>query len=201
MRKPKNASDAAPGKGGSRSSSSSPLPNSPTPDGAAPPGPTRDGKGALHVREVDVRVLLHELRVHQFELEMQNDELRRARSETELALQRYIEIFDFSPIGYTTLKGDHVIADVNLAASQILRRPRAVLNGTPFVRLVAFPDRPALEALIASARSSGEKKTCDLHLLRDGGEVFPARLSTIPLVRSEPTLLIAFEEPGSQRVL
>jgi len=151
-------------------------------------------KGALQIREVDAQALLHELRVHQFELEMQNEELRRARSETELALQRYTEIFDFSSIGYATLQGDHVIDDINLAASQILGRPRAVLSGTPFERLVACSDRPALEAVIGAARSSGEKKTCHLRLLRADGEVFAVRLSTIPLARSEPTLLIAFED-------
>jgi PAS domain S-box-containing protein len=175
MRKSKKASSAAPGSGSAS-------------------GPPSHRKGALQVREVDAQVLLHELRVHQFELEIQNEELRRARRETELALQRYTEIFDFSSIGYATLQGDHVIADVNLAASQILGRSRAVLSGTPLERLVACLDRPALEALIGAARSSGEKRTCDLRLLRDDGEVFAVRVSTIPLARSEPTLLVAFED-------
>ena len=152
----------------------------------------------MRVRELDAQVLLHELRVHQVELEMQNEELRRSRNEMELALRRYTEIFDFSPIGYATLQGDHLIADVNLAASQLLGYPRAVLNGTPFEQLVACSDRPALEALIGVARSSGEKQTCDLQLLREGGEAFAARLSTIPLDRSEPTLLIAFENSSSR---
>lgn len=115
----------------------------------------------------------------------------------ELALQRYTEIFDFSPIGYATLQGDQVIADVNLAASRILGRPRSVLSGMPFERLVTRRDRPTLEALIGEARCSGTTKTCDLRLLNDVGEVFVARLSTIPLARSEPTLLIAFEDSSS----
>jgi len=161
--------------------------------------PPRRGRGALQVREVDARALLHELRVHELELEMQNEELRRARGEMELALQRYTEIFDFSPIGYATLQGDRLIADVNFAASEMLGRSRALLSGMSFERLVAFPDRPAFEALIRAAQSSGEKKTCDLHLLRDGGEVFAARSSAIPLLRSEPTLLLAFEDSSQQR--
>src|SRR3954471_8914143 len=122
-------------------------------------------KGALQIREVDAQALLHELRVHQFELEMQNEELRRARRETELALQRYTEIFDFSSIGYATLQGDNVIEDVNLAAAHILERRRSVRTVTPSERLVACPDRPALEAVIGAARSSGEKKACQLRLL------------------------------------
>jgi PAS domain S-box-containing protein len=178
----------------SRDKSKKASPAAPDKASASASPPRNRGKGALQIREVDPQALLHELRVHQFELEMQNEELRRARREAELALQRYTEIFDFSSIGYATLHGDHVIEDVNLAASQILGRPRAVLSGTPFERLVACPDRPALEAVIGAARSSGEKKTCRLRLLRADGEVFAVRLSTIPLERSEPTLLIAFED-------
>jgi PAS domain S-box-containing protein len=178
MRKPKGAPPAA---RGNQSAST----------------PPSSGRGASHVRELDAQVLLHELRVHQVELEVQNEELRRARSEMELALQRYTEIFDFSPIGYATLQGDQVIADVNLAASRILGRPRSVLSGMPFERLVTRRDRPTLEALIGEARSSGKTKTGDLHLLNDQGEVFVARLSTIPLERSEPTLLIAFEDSSA----
>jgi PAS domain S-box-containing protein len=67
---------------------------------------------------------------------MQNEELCRARREMELALQRYTEIFDFSPIGYATLQGNQVIADANLAASQILGCPRASLSGKRFEQLV-----------------------------------------------------------------
>jgi hypothetical protein len=67
----------------------------------------------------------------------------------------------------------------------------------PFERLVTRRDRPTLEALIGQARGSGETQTCDLQLLNDHGEVFVARLSTIPLARSEPTLLIAFEDANS----
>ena len=107
-------------------------------------------------------------------------------------------MFDFSPVGYATLQGDHVIADVNLAASQILGWPRSVLRGMRFDRLITPPDRPDLETLIGTARSVGEKQTVELRLLRNGGEVFSTRVSMIPLLRTEPTLLIAFEDFSSK---
>jgi PAS domain S-box-containing protein len=156
-------------------------------------GPPSSDRGAQRVRELDAQALLHELRVHQFELEIQNEELRRARSEMEIALRIYTEIFDFSPIGYATLQDDHVIANVNLAGSEILGRPRTTLNGMAFERLVSYPQRMAFGALISAARSSGERRTSHLELLRGDGELVSTRLSAIPLLRAEPTLLIAIE--------
>src|SRR5689334_12341791 len=120
------------------------------------PTPPGGQQGALSARDLNPQALLHELRVHQYELEMQNDELRRARSEMEIALRIYTEIFDFSPIGYATLHDDQVIANANLAASEMLGRPRALLDGMAFERLVAYPQRPVFGALVSAARSSGE---------------------------------------------
>lgn len=174
MRKPRNASDR------------------PSENRSAPHPPS-SGTGSHRVRELDAPALLHELRVHQFELEMQNEELRRARSEMEIALRIYTEIFDFSPIGYATLQDDHVIANVNLAGSEILGRPRTSLNGMAFERLVAYPQRLAFGTLLNAARSSGERRTSQLDLLRGDGELISTRLSAIPLLRAEPTLLIAIE--------
>jgi PAS domain S-box-containing protein len=168
-----------------------------SPENGSPPAPPSKEQGALRVRELDAQALLHELRVHQFELEMQNDELRRARSEMEFALRIYTEIFDFSPIGYATLQNDHVIANVNLAGSEILGRPRAMLNGMAFERLVTNSQRLAFGALISAARASGERRTSELKLLRGDGELIATRLSIIPLLRAEPTLLLAIELSGA----
>jgi len=174
MRKPKRASD-----------------NSPE-NGSTPDPPSKE-QGALRVRELDAQALLHELRVHQFELEMQNEELRRARSEMEIALRIYTEIFDFSPIGYVMLQNDHVIANVNLAGSEILGRPRATLHGMAFERLVAYRQRPSFGALVSAAGASAERRTSELELLRGDGNWIATRLSVIPLLRAEPTLLLAIE--------
>ena len=174
MRKPHNESGTPPENG----------------SGATPPSSAR---GAQRVRDLDAQALLHELRVHQFELEMQNEELRRARGEMEIALRIYTEIFDFSPIGYATLEGDHVITNVNLAGSDILGRPRATLKGMAFERLVAFPQRRVFAALVGAARSSGERRSSNLELLRGDGELIATRVSAVPLLRAEPTLLVAIE--------
>lgn len=56
--------------------------------------------------EADIRAIVHELQVHQIEIEMQNEELQRAYNTAEEMRDRYIDLFDFSPVGYFTLNED-----------------------------------------------------------------------------------------------
>jgi PAS domain-containing protein len=176
------------------------------PENGSSPAPLSSEKGVARVRELDAQALLHELRVHQFELEVQHEELLRTRNELEIALRLYTEIFDFSPLGYVILQGDHVIANVNLAGSEILGRLGGHLQGMPFERLVAYPHRGAFGALVTAARSSGEAQRSELDLLGSDGEPIAARLSAIPLLRVEPSLLLAIElivreTPGARPTL
>src|SRR6185436_9020712 len=77
--------------------------------------------------EPDLARLVHELEVHQVELEMQNEELRETRVELESALARYTEIFDFAPIGYVTISLDGTLHEVNHVAAKLLGSPRSHL--------------------------------------------------------------------------
>lgn len=67
----------------------------------------------------DAQRLLHELEVHQIELEIQNEELLAARREVESGLERYTEIFDFAPIAYFVLSADGIIRELNLAGARL----------------------------------------------------------------------------------
>ena len=87
--------------------------------------------------EADMRRLLHELQVHQVELEMQNEELRRAREELELSRNKYAELYDFAPVGYFTFDAHGVIREVNLAGAQLLGIERRLLANKPFTGFIA----------------------------------------------------------------
>src|SRR5262245_18505555 len=73
-------------------------------------------------------VLLHELRVHQIELEMQNEELQNVHELLERARQRYFELFDFAPVGYLTLDERGDILEINLAGTSLLHSNRQLLT-------------------------------------------------------------------------
>jgi len=92
--------------------------------------------------------LVHELHVHQIELEMQNDELRGARHEVEESLQRYAELFDFAPVDYVVLDQTGAILEGNLEFARMVGVPRGELRGWSFTSFVDREQRAALRAFV-----------------------------------------------------
>ncbi len=80
----------------------------------------------------DLEALVHELQVHQVELEMQNDELRRAQAVIEESRSQYADLYDFAPIAYLTLDKDGLIVEANFKAAELLGTDRGVLIRYPF---------------------------------------------------------------------
>ena len=89
---------------------------------------------------------MHELQVHQIELEMQNEELRRAQETIAESRDRYADLYDFAPVGYFTLDPQGLILEVNLTGARLLGAPRDSLLRKPFILFVApgtaRPSRP-----------------------------------------------------------
>ncbi|MFZ4441707.1 MAG: hypothetical protein ACOYOS_25150 [Syntrophales bacterium] len=74
-----------------------------------------------------IRQTLHELRVHQIELEMQNDDMHRIQAELEAARARYFDLYDLAPVGYVTVSEQGFIIETNLTAATLLGKARSKL--------------------------------------------------------------------------
>jgi signal transduction histidine kinase len=116
----------------------------------------------------DLERLSHELQVHQIELELQNEELRRVRDELESSLARYTELYDFAPVGYATLDGNSTILEVNLVGAAMLAKERTRVIGQRFALAVTAATRPAFQAFLDTLREQDEA-TCEVALAGHGG--------------------------------
>lgn len=120
--------------------------------------------------------LVHELRVHQIELELQNEELRRTQLELELAQQNYTALYDAAPVGYLTLDEDGLIIEANLTAAALLNVNRSGLVGAPLSRFVVAEDRDAYHFYLRRLFKTTTLQLGYLKLVRKGGSYFYARL-------------------------
>lgn len=141
----------------------------------------------------DVERLVHELQVHQIELEMQNDELRRLHLELEAAGHEYHELYDFAPVGYLTVDGDGVVRKANLRACALLDVDRQKLVGGKLTRFVEADDVGLLLRHFRDLSSAGERKVCVVRRpLQEGGPRY-LRVESVPVeqgaVRSVRTVL------------
>jgi len=120
--------------------------------------------------------LIHELKVHQIELEMQNEELRRTQIALEESRDRYVDLYEFAPVGYLTLTREGRIADVNLTGASLLGMERKNLLKQRFTHFVAVEDRERWHRCSLHAHQQEEKQSCELSLLRKDGTLFLAQL-------------------------
>jgi PAS domain S-box-containing protein len=116
----------------------------------------------------DSRRLLHELQVHEIELEMQNAELRQARDELELALENYTDLYDFAPSGYFTLAANGAILQANLTGATLVGIERSRLVGQSFRQLVSAEVRPAFNNFLEQVFAGEEKQSGDFELAGKG---------------------------------
>jgi PAS domain S-box-containing protein len=114
----------------------------------------------------DSQLLFHELRVHQIELELQNEELRRAQVELETARERYFDLYDMAPVGYCTVDEAGHILEANLTAAKMLGLTRAALVKQKFTHFMTKNQQPTYLQCCAKAHGSGQTQSCDLQMRR-----------------------------------
>jgi PAS domain S-box-containing protein len=110
----------------------------------------------------DTHRLVHELQVHQIELELQNEELARARIEVEEGLDRYTDLYEFAPVGYLTLNRAAEIQQVNLTGARLFGLERSHLVGKRLTTLVDANSGSAFNAFFARVFETGNKETCEV---------------------------------------
>jgi PAS domain S-box-containing protein len=133
-----------------------------------------------HTRQKeDIERLVHELEVHQVELEIQNEELRNTLAELEESRKRYVELYDFAPVGYLKLNNKGIIAEANLAGSGLLGVSRGDLIGSPFARYI-IPDYQDIFYLhVKEVLRSKGKEACELKLKKGNGIIFHALVESL----------------------
>jgi PAS domain-containing protein len=123
------------------------------------------------VNEFDHLKLIHELQVHQIELEMQNEELIKAQQQTVLMTEKYLELYDFAPCGYVTLSKEGDIVDLNFSAAKMLGRNRIELRNTRFGLHISHDSLRDFNQLLDRSFMLREKESCELILLHKTDKV------------------------------
>jgi PAS domain S-box-containing protein len=133
----------------------------------------------------DTRKLVEELRVHQIELEMQNEELRKAQVELAESRDRYFDLYDFAPVGYFTLDEKGLIVEANLAGADLLGFERASLIKKGFSQFVAPGSQDAFYSHRKRAFETGTKQVSELELRRKDERSFYAQIQSVAMNGAE----------------
>jgi PAS domain S-box-containing protein len=120
--------------------------------------------------------LLHELSVHQVELELQNEELQRASLDADEARQKYYDLYDRAPVAYVTLDREGSLVEMNFTAAQLLGKPRGELLGQLFVTFLRPNEISAFNDFLEGIFSKEGMSSCEVSLVKKGVAVASARI-------------------------
>jgi PAS domain S-box-containing protein len=118
--------------------------------------------------ETDAIKLLHELQVHQIELEMQNEELIQANETAETALKKYTMLYDFAPMGYFTLDPEGNICELNFTGAEMLGDKRYSLVNSNFKLFISEDSRKIFDKFFSKIYSKKGKESCEVKIGYDG---------------------------------
>ncbi|MEI6143043.1 MAG: PAS domain-containing protein [Mariniphaga sp.] len=151
----------------------------------------RSTKTIPELSEAEVYKLLHELQVHQIELELQNQELILGKEQVEIASEKYIDLYDFSPSGYFTLSRNGEISQLNLTGAKILGKERALLIMKRFQYFVSKDSLPVFDLFLSSAFRTGTKESCELDLSTMAGSPMVVHLDGVVTEKGENCYITA----------
>ncbi len=126
---------------------------------------------------------LYELRVHQIELEMQNEELRQFQLDLDASRERFFDFYDMAPLGYCTVNDKGTVIEANLTTAKLLGVPRDRLIKQPFTRFIEPADQDVFYLMRKQLLQTKAVQTCELRLRQNEGEPVWVNL----MVRTAPT--------------
>jgi len=127
----------------------------------------------------DTLRLIHELQVHQIELEIQNKELRQARLEVEEGLKQYVDLYDFAPVAYFTIDRESNIRQTSFVGAELLGKPRSLLLNRCLHRFISPETRSLFHEFLIRIFDGHTRETCEVILLADGGDKRYVRMDAV----------------------
>jgi PAS domain S-box-containing protein len=137
----------------------------------------------------EVRRLVYEIELRESQLEQQNEELRKIQQHLEAYKDRYVDLYDFAPLGYATLDGDGYLQEINLAGAKMLGIERAALTGYAFGQCVAKDDQNGFLDHVRQCAQERHEVTSELRLIATGGQPITVQLRSIPIEGPQDDML------------
>jgi PAS domain S-box-containing protein len=132
-----------------------------------------------NIPATDIKQLVEDLQVHQIELEIQNEELRRLQQDLEKARDKYSDLYDFSPVSYFAINEKGIILEANLTAAVVIGVEREFLKGRPFTDFIARDDQDVFYRHRRTLCETMTGQTCELRIRGGQGSEFYALLESI----------------------
>jgi PAS domain S-box-containing protein len=141
-------------------------------------GPSAQDPGPLSLEESQRTI--HELRVHQLELKMQNEELRRVQTDLDAVRAHYFDLYDLAPVGYCIISLQGLILEANLTAVKLLGTTRSTLIKQPITRFILEEDQDIYYMHRKQLLESNAPHACELRMIQKDGMPFWVSLSATP---------------------
>jgi PAS domain S-box-containing protein len=127
----------------------------------------------------EIQQLVYELEVHRTELELQNEALREAQQDLEASRDRYVDLYDFAPVGYVTLDAQGSIHRINLTAARLLGTERTRLIGKRLTGYLAKGHQQPFRRHLQACAAGPAQASCEVLLCPKTGPPVPAKLDTV----------------------
>jgi len=132
------------------------------------------------LNEADTQKLIHELEVHQIELEMQNLELTESEEKSRKATEKYTSLYDFAPMGYFTLEPGCKIKRMNLSGARMVGKERFLLQNTDFRIFVSSESRNTFDVFFQKVFETESKQVCTVKLVREDHSFIVVHIEGVP---------------------